>query len=156
MAGSLEPTDKNDIGVHGYVKGEIVGGNVKTEFVPFASRQYIHVTVEMTEQMTQRELKTVIRNKIEQMGTENIYKITIVGFHAQDLELTLEDMDVYGNVVEFVDETQPYFDFDKLYRINESNLLGKYIESLKNSEPGSVEYEALFEGVRALTEAKEG
>ena len=55
-----------------------------------------------------------------------------------------------------MDETQPYFDFDKLYRINESNLLGKYIESLKNSEPGSVEYEALFEGVRALTEAKEG
>ena len=68
----------------------------------------------------------------------------------------MKDMDVYGNVVEFVDETQPYFDFDKLYRINESNLLGKYIESLKNSEPGSVEYEALFEGVRAMTEAKEG
>ena len=155
-AGSLEPTDKNDIGPHGYVKGEIINGNVKTEFVLFASREYIHTTVEMTAQMTQRELKKEIKNKIGQLGTENIYKITVTGFRAQDLELELEDMDVYGNVLEFVDDTQPYFDFEKLYRMNESNLLGKYIESLRDSEPGSVEYEALFEGVRALTGAKEG
>ena len=40
--------------------------------------------------------------------------------------------------------------------MNASNLLGKYIESLRGSEPGSVEYEAFFEGVRALTEVKEG
>lgn len=155
-AGSLEPTDKNDIGPHGYVKGEIVNGNVKAEFIPFASREYIHAKVEMTVQMTQRELKKEIKNKIEQLGIENIYKITVAGFRAQDFELELEDMDVYGNVIEFVDDTQPYFDFEKLYRMNASNLLGKYIESLRDSEPGSVEYEALFEGVRALTEAKEG
>lgn len=155
-AGSLEPTDKNDIGPHGYVKGEIVNENVTTEFVPFASREYIHTKVEMAEQMTQRELKNEIKNKIEQLGTENIYKIIVKGFRAQDLELELEDMDVYGNIIEFVDNTQPYFDFEKLYRMNASNLLGRYIESLRGSEPGSVEYEALFEGVRALTEVKEG
>lgn len=155
-AGSLEPTDKNDIGPHGYVKGEIVNENVATEFVPFASREYIHTKVEMAEQMTQRELKNEIKNKIEQLGTENIYKIIVKGFRAQDLELELEDMDVYGNIIEFVDNTQPYFDFEKLYRMNASNLLGKYIESLRGSEPGSVEYEALFEGIRALTEVKEG
>ena len=155
-AGSLEPTDKNDIGPHGYVKGEIVNENVTTEFVPFASREYIHTKVEMSEQMTQRELKNEIKNKIEQLGTENIYKIIVKGFRAQDLELELEDMDVYGNIIEFVDNTQPYFDFEKLYRMNASNLLGKYIESLRGSDPGSVEYEALFEGVRALTEVKEG
>ncbi len=155
-AGSLEPTDKNDIGPHGYVKGEIVNENVTTEFVPFASREYIHTKVEMSEQMTQRELKNEIKNKIEQLGTENIYKIIVKGFRAQDLELELEDMDVYGNIIEFVDNTQPYFDFEKLYRMNASNLLGRYIESLRSSEPGSVEYEALFEGVRALTEVKEG
>lgn len=155
-AGSLEPTDKNDTGVHGYVKGEAINGHVTTKFIPFACREYIHTIVEMTAQMTLRELKKAIENKIKHLGTENIYKITVTGFRAQDMELDFTDMDVYGNILEFVDDTQPFFEFEKLYRMNATNLLGKYIESLRDSEPGSVEYEALFEGVRALTEAKEG
>ena len=45
-AGSLEPTDKNDTGKHGYIKGEIKNGRTQTEFIPFASREYVHMEVE--------------------------------------------------------------------------------------------------------------
>jgi len=33
---------------------------------------------------------------------------------------------------------------------NKGNLLGRFIESMQGSEPGSVEYKALYEGVQAL------
>ena len=54
-AGSLEPTDKNDTGKHGYIKGEIKNGRTRTEFIPFASREYVHMEVEAGREMTGRE-----------------------------------------------------------------------------------------------------
>ena len=55
-AGSLEPTDKNDTGKHGYIKGEIKNGRTRTEFIPFASREYVHMEVEAGREMTGREM----------------------------------------------------------------------------------------------------
>ena len=48
-AGALEPTDKNDTGKHGYVKGEITEKGVRTQWVPCACREYVHLdlTVEL-------------------------------------------------------------------------------------------------------------
>ena len=68
----------------------------------------------------------------------------------------LESMDVYGNILEIVDDTKPAYDFEKLERQNKDNLLGRYIERLKGSEKGSIEYQALFEGVQALLDTKRG
>lgn len=65
-------------------------------------------------------------------------------------------MDAYGNVLEFVDETKPAYDFEMLAEQNKDNLLGVYIESLKQSPEGSEEALALFEGVKALLETKRG
>ena len=58
--------------------------------------------------------------------------------------------------MEIVDATEPAYDFDRLRRQNMDNLLGKYIECFVDSPEGSVEHEALFEGVRALLETKRG
>lgn len=149
-AGSLEPTDKNDTGKHGYVLGEISGGKVKTTFVPFAKREYIHTSVVMNEQMTAIELKEKLGEIIRQQGIQNIYKVTFSGFRSEDFVFQTEGMDAYGNVLEFVDDTKVAFDFDKIQKMNAGNLLGKYIERLKHCEKDSVEYDALFEGVSAL------
>lgn len=155
-AGALEPTDKNDTGVHGYIRGEIADGKTEAEFVPFAGREYIHMEVGVDAKMTSRAVKEKIAGLIREMGTENIYKIILTGFREPDMLYELDIMDVYGNILEIVDDTEPAYDFDKLYRQNAENLLGKYIESLRDSEKGSIEYRALFEGVRALLETKRG
>ena len=62
----------------------------------------------------------------------------------------------FGNIVEILDETKPNLDFEKLGQQNRGNILGKYIETLKDAEEGSVERLALYEGVRALLETKRG
>lgn len=155
-AGALEPVDKNDTGVHGYIKGEVVRGKCRVGFVPFASREYIHLEVPVSQEMTSREVKNLAAEEVRARGVQNLFKIILTGFGDPDIIYDTESMDVYGNLLEVVNHTKPAYDFEKLMRQNEDNLLGKYIESLYGSAEGSVEYQALYEGVKALLETKRG
>lgn len=153
-SGSLEPTDKNDIGKHGYIKGEITKKGTTVEFVPFAMREYIHTDIKINDQMTAHEIKELVGETIREKGIPNVYKITFTGYSDVDMMFDFTNMDVYGNVLEFVDHTVPAYDYKKLLIQNRENLLGKYIESFEDCAGGSIEEQALFEGVRALLETK--
>ncbi len=155
-AGILEPTDKNDVGQHGYVYGEITEQGVTTEFVPCATREIIHATVQVGETTTGTELKEQLRAYIKENGSQNMYKFILTGKRDADIQFDLESLKSCGNIFEFIDETQPAYDFEKLLETNRDNLLGKYIESLKDCEKDSIEYQALCLGVQALMEAKRG
>lgn len=155
-AGILEPTDKNDVGKHGYVYGEIGEQGVKTEFVPCATREFIHANVKVTEDVTGTALKEQIRDFIRQNGAQHMYKFILEGKRDADILFDLDSLKACGNVFEVLDETQPAYDFEKLLASNKGNLLGKYIESLKDCREGSIEYQALHLGVQALMETKRG
>lgn len=153
-AGSLEPTDKNDTGKHGYVKGEIKNGRIKTRFVPFAVREYMHLEIESEKEMTVREMKEKIACEIERLGKQNLYKIRLCGFRDPDTVYELDRMDSCGNIVEIIDETKPAYDYEALRMRNRDNLLGQYIESFMEAKEGSIEAIALSEGIQAILEAK--
>ncbi len=155
-AGILEPTDKNDVGKHGYVYGEITEQGAITEFVPCATREIIHATVQVGETTTGTELKEQLRNYIQENGVQHMYKFILEGKRDSDIQFDLESLRACGNIFELIDETQPAYDFEKLLETNKENLLGKYIESLKDCEKDSIEYQALHLGVQALMEAKRG
>ena len=84
----------------------------------------------------------------------NIYKFILTGFRDADITFEPESLRSYGNVIGIVDETKPSYDFDKLLEENKGNLLGRYIESLRECEDGSVAHMALYEGVQALLDTK--
>lgn len=155
-SGALEPLDQNEIGPHGYVKGEITESGVKTEFIPAAKRSYFHVTLTVDRDTTNGSLKDMMRNKIQEQGLENMYKFILKGYRDLDIEFDLEGIMNFGNIVAIEDETKPALDFVKLKERNQENLLGRFIESLDDYEEGSMEYEALCEGVKALIETKRG
>lgn len=155
-SGSLEPIDKNDVGVHGYIEGEIREGKVYTTFVPFAMREYVHLRLEINDSITNMQLKEIIQEKISERGVKNIYKIVLCGFRNADIEFDVARIDPFGNILEIIDETKPAYRFEKLKEQNKDNLLGKYIESIGNCESDSLEYMALYEGVEALLETKKG
>lgn len=155
-AGALEPTDKNDLGPHGYVKGTITEEGVKAEFIPSAKRENIHLNLKVNENVTNGSLKEMIRETIQEYGLENIYKFVLTGFRDVDMVFELESIMNFGNIIEIVDETKPALDFDKLLSKNQGNLLGRFIESFIDAEEGSVERQALYEGVQALMETKRG
>lgn len=155
-AGALEPTDKNDTGKHGYVRGEITQDGVKTEFIPCAKREYIHLDIKIDETSTNGALKDILRGMIQEHGLEHMYKFILKGFRDADIEFDLDSAKSFGNVFEIIDETEPSYNFENLMEENHGNLLGRYIESLKDAEKGSVEYQALYEGVHALLRTKRG
>lgn len=155
-AGALEPIDKNDVGPHGYVKGEITDEGVTATFIPKAKREYIHLDILVDENMTNGSVKEQIRSNIQEHGLEHIYKFILQGFRDTDIQFELESAKSFGNIIEIVDETKPSYDFEKLLEKNQGNLLGRFIKSLKDCEEGSTEYQALYEGVQALMETKRG
>ena len=155
-AGSLEPTDKNDIGVHGYISGMIEGNKVDVRFVPFAKREYVHMEVPVSREMTGHDVKLAVSEAIKNRGVKNIYKIILTGVRDPEMMYDEQSFDVYGNILEVVDRTIPEYDYEHLKAENEENLIGKYIESFQTGQGGDIEELALFEGVRALLETKRG
>ena len=152
--GALEPIDKNDTGSHGYIYGEIVDKRCRVKFVPAAVREYIHMEVQVTADMSGSMLKQKIKKAVEENGTENIYKIVITGYRSPDVLFDVQAMDVYGNIIEFVDDTKPSYDFEKIKRHNKDNILGKFIEQLEGYGEGTAQYRAMCEGVQALMETR--
>ncbi len=155
-AGALEPIDRNDTGRHGYLVGELTQRGCRLRFVPCALREYVHLEVTAEKKMTNRGLKSLIRNRIDALGRQNIYKVTVKGFRDPDILFDLADMDTCGNIVDLADESKPAYDYTKLLAQNRGDLLGRYIESLMDYDEDSVEYLALCEGVQALMETRRG
>ncbi len=155
-AGALEPIDKNDTGIHGYISGELTTKGCRTKFVPAASREYVHMEVPVRADMTGHAVRTLIREKIAEKGEEHIYKIILTGERDADILFDVNDRDDLGNVIEIVDDTVPSYQFEKLKKQNRDNLLSQFIESFEGNEEGSIEHRALCEGVHALMETRRG
>ena len=151
-AGALEPIDRNDTGKHGYIKGEITRNGTKICFVPLAKREYKHFIFPIKRDMTNASIKEALIKIVEKYGQQNMYKFILRGTRDPEIELDTESMDVMGNILEVVDETIPDYDFEKLALQNQDNLIGAYIQAFEGCEEGSIEYEALCEGVHALME----
>lgn len=148
--GALEPIDKNDTGKHGYVKGEITENGVRTQWIPCARREYIHLELAVGSEDTTGSIRKQIKKKINEYGNENIYKIVLKGKRNRDVFLDPERMTEGENILEIIDRTSPAYDFERLYEENEDTILGRYIGRFRGCREGSVEYQALCEGVEAL------
>ena len=152
--GSLEPTDKNDKGVRGYIEGEITKEERMISLVPFAYRYYLDLEVLISSNMSKLEVMDIIKGKIAESGENNIYHITIKGFRDPDVEFDKTEISLLGNVSSIVDETEPDYDFESLYENNKDNMVGLYIEKFKDrTSLSSVEKNALYYGTKALLDA---
>lgn len=149
-AGALEPVDCNDTGKHGFVKGEIRNGNISVMWIPCAVREYIHLEIPVTESDTNAGLRNKIRTKISECGDKNIYKIILQGSRSAETVFDTSNMKELGHILDVEDKTKPAYDFERLYRENEFNLMGKYIARFRGCEDDSTAYQALCEGVEAL------
>ena len=76
------------------------------------------------------------------------------GKRDSDISFDTNRLQELGNIIEVVDETSPAYDIRRLYEDNRDNLLGQYIGHFAGCGEGSVEYEALCEGIDALLESR--
>lgn len=154
--GAMEPTDMNDVGLHGYIIGEMTNKGCQTRFIHAASRENIHMDIEVTKTMNAYELRELIKSTIENNGVHNIFKIRLIGYKDPDVCFDMEAFDIYGNITAIEDHTRPAYNLDKIYLQNKENILGGLIDEMRGCEEESIEYMALCEGVRALMETRRG
>lgn len=155
-AGSLEPLDRTQLGVHGYIEGEIVNGNTRIQFVPFSARQYIEMVLPVTVDSTIRSMQDEIEEFIYENGMQHMYCIHLEGLRDAQMDIDEQIFMSLGNIVEVTDETRPDYDFEQLRQSYAGTLVGEYIDSfLQKGELTEVERKALYYGVGALLHIRE-
>lgn len=151
-SGALEPLDINDMGEHGYIYGEVDKKGCRTTFVPFASRSYIQLEINVNPEMTFQEIKARITGAIAEKGSENIYRILLTGLRDEAMIIPEERICELGNIGRIEDRTVPDYQYDRLIKENGDNLLSRYIKYFVEDgrDLSELEKKALDYGVRAL------
>ena len=152
--GSLEPIDINDVGERGYLIGDVTKDSLDLSFVPFSKRVYKHISFKINPEVTNTSLSKKIKEVIKENGANNMFKFTINGFKDPDVEFDFDEIETYGNIVKIVDNTEPDYDFEKLYTNNKDNMVGMFIKKFGPAdELDDVSKKALYRGTKALLNA---
>lgn len=160
-SGSLEPLDKNETGEHGYIIGEVSiedQGKMKTtlRFVSNSIRRYIRLKLTITPKTTNGSLIDQAKDLITSNGIQNIYNIDLKGLRDESIHFNKEAVKELGNILEVTDQTVPDYDFDTLYRENADNLIGMFIQRIKEyGNQDGVGKKALYYGIEALLGARD-
>lgn len=155
FVGSFEPLDKNETGARGYIIGNLTSEGVTTRFVPHSIRRYEWLEIKVNPEITQGAVCDIIKTKIEEQGTQNIYRVHLVGFKDVDIQIDEEAIKALGNVIEVLDDTVPDYDFETLRTENQENIIGLYIDKIHESNTeDDIKTKALYYGLEALLNAK--
>lgn len=158
--GSLEPIDKNEVGDRGYILGEILSDEqgkkvAKIHFVPASIRQYKRISLKIDQDTTNGSLLDQAREVIRDNGATHIYSFCIQGIRDEMIHFDKEALKNLGNVYEVEDQSVPDYDFDILYRENADNMIGMFIQKIReNANQDEVAKKALYYGIEALLGAK--
>lgn len=158
--GSLEPLDKNEIGDRGYMIGELDESThkmVSLEFVRLSQRIYIQQEIICDKDTTNGQVMDNMAAFIREHGENNLYRFLLGGVKEEYIEFDTESMMDLGNVVEVIDHVVLDYDFDVLYRENSDNIIGLYINKIRQNEAQTeVSKKALYYGIEALLGARHG
>lgn len=152
MAGSLEPTDHTCYGTHGFVRVEVKDGGNEITLIPFAKREYCTLVLELTTDDTMGSIYRRLCEKVTELGTDNIYDVTVTGNCHASLELLEEKLKSAGNIRVIVDKTEKFYDYEQLSQEYNGRLLQRYIHSFEECKE-TLEKKALAYGTEAILEA---
>lgn len=160
-SGSLEPLNFGETGQHGFLICEVEGERTRSRFVPFASREYATLQIEVSPEESESTICDRIGSEIIRENPQNIYQITLVGRHNALAGLNIPAMEDSLREKDFCcaleDKSIPDYDISALYRENRSNIIGDFISSFGAPEQlSTLERKALDYGLRALLSQKEG
>lgn len=157
MAGALVPSDKNDMGPHGFWHGEITKEGQSVFFQSIKLLEYRAKEIQVTPKMTERMVLWTVRELLSQKASYELYKIFLKGRknpHFDIHEVYNEINSMQGICSVEVDLVSDY-DIQKLLEQYKDQLLGKYIqECMKYPENMYTKY-ALYEGVDAIFRSME-
>ncbi|MCD8118769.1 MAG: DNA repair exonuclease [Lachnospiraceae bacterium] len=150
--GSLEPIDMNETGEHGYLDVEVQKGACDVRFVPFARRNYRELVIPVTVKSTMTAITREISARMAAEGDHHMYRVRLVGERNPDFAVDIDSIYLLGNIVKVEDDTELSYDYEKLRRENEGNMLGIFISGFGDDDAklSEMEKKARAYGVQAL------
>ena len=159
-SGSLEPLNRGETGVKGYILGEIFKegsgpSKIHWEFVPHAKREYLPLDFPVTAETTELSLCSELFGVLRERGLQHMYLITLTGTRAREVVWNLESIRAvlakYGaNVLELADKTVPDFPVELWREQEQDNLVGRFINRMDGVEDEKLKNLALQYGLQAL------
>lgn len=153
-AGALEPIDRNDVGPHGFIRGECRDKKTVLQFVPFAKRSYVPLSVLVTPDVTQYSLEDLVREQVQAAGEENLFRISLKGLRDPQWEIDRRRLYTLGNIVDVEDCTRANYCLEALCQKYKGSLIGEYAEYFRKKERTVIEEKALQYGLEALLDAR--
>ena len=151
--GSPEPLDMTESGDHGVYLGEIndqTGKVTSLEFLPVSTTSYISLTINVTPETTNAELVASLSEAITKRGAQNIYRFRILGLRDPETEFDLESLGPKLRIAEIQDESEPKYDFAKLFAEHPSDMIAFFIRELDRPNMSKLDKKALYYGINAL------
>lgn len=150
MAGSLEPTDCNDTGAHGYWMGELEKERCQVFFYPIKKCEYCHESFTVTAKTSEREIYEWAKQLLTKRPSYQYFRLFLQGKREPDADYDLKRLEQLERVVDVIDVTQADLQYDKLETEYAGTLLEHYIHSLRSMPETNVTKQALEYGVNAL------
>lgn len=159
-SGSLEPLNRGETGVKGYILGEIEKQGaepslLRWEFVPHAKREYIPLEFAVTPGTTELSLCGELFAAMQERGLQHMYLITLTGPRAREViwnqdSITSVLLKRGARVIELSDKTVPDFPVEQLREEQQDTLVGRFIERMDEVEDRELRSMALQYGLQAL------
>ena len=150
MAGSLEPTDKNDVGSHGYWLGTINKEHTDIHFHPVKKCEYCHEVYPVTGKTTNFELCEWAKTLLAERPGYQYFRLFLRGKVSPDTGFDTAKLEEFDRVVDVTEQLSPDYDYEKLKENYKDTLLGNYIEEMERRPQDVVTKKALEYGVNAL------
>lgn len=148
-AGSLEPTDQNDTGARGYIRGEITDEGTTFSFVPASRHEYRQLRLNLTPEITQTAVEDQLRRLLaERMNC--VFRILLEGSTDPVAPIDPDRLKLLGHIIRVEDHTTPAYDLAILRREHAGDVIGHFLASFPEEGLSPVESKALYYGLSAL------
>ena len=150
MAGSLEPTDCNDVGPHGYWMGSLTKAGAQVGFFPIKNCEYCHENYEVHAGTTEREIVAWAKELLAMRPSYQYFRLTLTGRKDPETSLDLKALEDLPRIVDVRESLVLDYDYEKLRKEHLDSILGSYIHRMSGDNADIVTKKALEYGVNAL------
>ena len=154
-SGGLEPQGMTDQGEHGFYIGEVspvTGMLTSLRFFPSASAAYVPLLIKVSTGTSPAELSAILEKEIQRRGAQNIYRLRIAGKKLPDTVFDLSEIRSKYRIAEYLDETEPEYDFEALFNEHRGDMIGYFISSITKNRDDlpEIDKKAMYLGIDAL------
>lgn len=150
MAGSLEPTDCNDTGPHGYWMGTLTKAGAQVHFYPIHHCEYCHEIYEVHPRTTGRELLQWAHGLLDERPKYQYFRLFLRGRRDPDITYELSEIEELERIVDVTEQLVPDYNYEKLSEEYAGSLLEAYIGRMGRRTQDVRTKRALEYGVNAL------